>query len=157
MFQLGLEEIKKKPLYLGGFFIFFMFMHTILDWLNMPYQDMIRYYGVWLVVINIVMNVLMSILTAILLTLSVVHASLRGTETKGQNAGFLAMLFGVLTYGCTPCVISFFASIGISFGVMVLPFAGLPYKFIALLIIVAGLFFTRYEMNKPCPIPQKEA
>ncbi|MGE4378614.1 MAG: hypothetical protein AB7E16_01740, partial [Candidatus Izemoplasmatales bacterium] len=58
-----------------------------------------------------------------------------------------AGLFGLLTYGCTPCVIAFFSTIGISFAVAALPLAGLPYKLIALVLLIVGFFWLKYESN----------
>jgi hypothetical protein len=49
-------------------------------------------------------------------------------------------------------VIAFFASIGIAFSVIALPLAGLPYKFISLILILIGLFWIRKEIDKPCKV-----
>lgn len=137
-----------------GFFGFFLIIYTMLDGFNMSYAQMQMMYGSWLVSLNIGLNVLMAALTALLLNMSTANAALKaGKETKGSNLGFLSVLFGVLTYGCTPCVIAFFASLGIAFSVIALPFAGLPYKFVSLGLIVLGLIWTRHEIQtSACPI-----
>ena len=75
-----------------------------------------------------------------------------GKEVKGSNVSIFAVLFGMLTYGCTPCVISFFAAIGISFTVITLPWAGLPYKLISLLILIFGLWFSNKQQKKFCEV-----
>lgn len=152
MFKLGLKRLKSKKTSLILFFGFFLAINSTIDYLNMPYPQMLSKYGMVLVVANILVNIIMSGLVSLMLTLSIINVELKGSETKSQNFGFISVLFGVMTYGCTSCVIGFFAAIGVSYSVVALPYAGLPYKFISLLIVIAGLFFTRYEMNKPCKV-----
>jgi uncharacterized membrane protein YccF (DUF307 family) len=86
------------------------------------------------------------------MNLSTAMVELKGKEGKSSNFGFLSVLFGFLTYGCTSCVIAFFASVGIAFSVIILPLAGLPYKLISLLLILIGLFWMSKEIEKPCTI-----
>lgn len=130
-----------------GFFGFFLVIYTLLDDFNMSYGQMQNDYGTYLVIINVSLNLLMAGLTALLLTLSTANIALKGKDTKGSNLGFLSILFGVLTYGCTSCVIAFFASLGIAFSVVALPLAGLPYKFVSLALILIGLWWTKREIN----------
>ena len=119
----------------------------MIDFNNMKYSDMSQIYGFYLVLINILMNIIMALLSSFMLILSTANTSLKGKESTGSNLSFISILFGILTYGCTPCVIAFFASIGIAFSVLVLPLAGLPYKFISLFMIVIGLIWTYYEIE----------
>lgn len=150
-----LLKTKKYILQMIGFFAFFMVIYTMLDGFNMSYSLMSQTYGSVLVITNIMINIIMASLTALLLNLSTANAALKGgKETKGSNLGFVSVLFGVLTYGCTPCVIAFFGSLGIAFSVVALPFAGLPYKFISLFLIIIGLWWTRKEIETgSCPMP----
>lgn len=144
------ELLKSKKYILQGFafLVFFMVIYTMLDGFNMSYAQMQEIYGSGLVVTNISLNFLMAFLTALLLNMSTANAALKGgKDTKGSNLGFVSVLFGVLTYGCTPCVIAFFGSLGIAFSVIALPFAGLPYKFISLGLILVGLIWTRHEIR----------
>lgn len=152
MFKIGLEKLSTKRKQLLLFFLFFIGINTVVDYLNLPYIEMAAKYSWLLVAANILVNTIMSALTSIMLTLSIINVELKGSETKSQNLGFISVLFGILTYGCTSCVIGFFAAIGISYSVVALPFAGLPYKFLSLILIILGLVFTRYEMNKPCAV-----
>lgn len=152
MFELAIKELENKKKSLIFFFLFFMFINTLIDYLNLPYNQMYEKYGILLVSINIILNIIMSLLTSLMLTLSVINIKLKGSETKSSNLGFLSVLFSIMTYGCTSCVISFFAIFGISYSVALLPLAGLPYKFLSLTIIILGLLFTRYEINKPCKV-----
>lgn len=155
MFNLGLQRLSSKRSSLILFFVAFLGINTVIDYLNMTYVEMAAMYGVLLVIANIAINTIMSALISLMLTLSLINVELKGSETKSQNLGFISVLFGIMTYGCTSCVIGFFAAIGISYSVVALPLAGLPYKFLSLILVIAGLMFTRYEMNKPCTIKVK--
>ncbi|HAX03456.1 MAG: hypothetical protein A2Y45_00150 [Tenericutes bacterium GWC2_34_14] len=149
MFTEALKLQKTKKYIIQGtlFFIVFMLIYFIVDSLNMSYTEMQTTYGIGLVITNIFVNVLMSFLSAFLMNLSTAMASLKGKEGKAQSFGFFSVLFGILTYGCTSCVIAFFASVGIAFSVAVLPLAGLPYKLISVVLIIIGLIWIRHELN----------
>ncbi len=149
MFEEVLALVKTRKYLIRGlaFFVFFLVIYTMLDGFNMSYQQMRYEYGSFLVMTNIGLNLLMAGLTALLLSLSTANVELKGKDTKGSNLGFLSILFGVLTYGCTTCVITFFASIGIAFSVIALPLAGLPYKLLSLLLILVGLWWTKREIS----------
>lgn len=149
MYQEAFSLIKVRK-YMIQFILFtavFTVLYFLIDYLNMSYAQMMTEYGLYLVIINILLNVTMASLSGLLMHLSTAMVSMRGKQGKGTTLGFFSVLFGILTYGCTPCVIAFFASIGIAFSVIALPLAGLPYKFISLLLIVIGLFWIRHELN----------
>jgi len=141
MIKLALEMQKsKKFLFLNGlYFTLFLIIFFTLDYLNMPYSQMITTYGTYLVVINISLNFIMAFLTSLMMNLSSSMMILKGKEGKGSSFGFFSVLFGIMTYGCTTCVIAFFSTIGITLSVLALPFAGLPYKLISLALIFLGL------------------
>ena len=128
--------------------LFFLLIYTIIDGLNGGYPQMVSEYGIWLVGLNITTNLIMSFLSAIMMNLSTNLFHYTGKEGKGSWMPSISVLFGILTYGCTPCVIAFFASLGVAFSVAVLPFAGFPYKLISLVIVIAGLFFVYYEVSR---------
>jgi hypothetical protein len=95
----------------------------------------------------------MSLISMMMMGLTSAQFNFAGRESKGSNLSFFSILFGILTYGCTPCVIGFFAAVGISFSVAVLPLAGLPYKFISLLLIIAGLIWVIFSIkNTTCKV-----
>ena len=144
---LKLQKTKKYIIQGSLFFAVFMLIYFIVDSLNMSYAEMGDTYGIGLVITNIFINILMSFLSASLMNLSTAMASLKGKEGKAQSFGFFSVLFGILTYGCTSCVIAFFASVGIAFSVAVLPLAGLPYKLISVVLIIIGLVWIRRELN----------
>ena len=149
MFKTILTMQKEKKYVIQGIITLFVFLilYFVLDYLNMSYIEMIREYGILLVVINVFLNLIMAILSSFMWNVSTALVKLTGREGKGSMLSGLAYFFGLLTYGCTPCVISLFATIGITFSVAVLPLAGLPYKFLALLILCLGLIWLIYESN----------
>jgi len=155
MINAAFTQLKTKKLILQGllFFATFIVLYSMIDSLNLSYGAMAMTYGVGLVVLNIGLNLLMAFGSALMLNLSTVMAQLKGKESLGSNLSFLSVMFGILTYGCTPCVIAFFASIGIAFSVVALPYAGLPYKFISLILIGLGLVWTLWEIeNGKCKV-----
>ncbi len=132
----------------GIFFLLtFLFIYFIVDYLNMSYEDMALTYGVYLVVINIIVNIIMAILSTLLMNLSTAMVEIKGKESVASNLGFVSVLFGTLTYGCTGCVIAFFAAVGITFSVIALPLAGFPYKIISLVLILVGLFIVLRQIH----------
>lgn len=155
MINAAFTQLKTKKLILQGLLFFgtFIVLYSMIDSLNLSYTAMAMTYGVGLVVLNIGLNLMMAFGSALMLNLSTVMAQLKGKESLGSNLSFLSVLFGILTYGCTPCVIAFFASIGIAFSVVALPYAGLPYKFISLILIGIGLVWTLWEIeNGKCKV-----
>jgi hypothetical protein len=149
MFTLALDRLKSRTSILQGlgFMGIFILIYTVIDYNNLSYDEMAIIYGSYLVYTNIVLNVLMASLSSLLLLLSTANAELKGKESLGSNLSFISVLFGILTYGCTPCVIAFFASLGIAFSVIALPLAGLPYKFISIGLLLIGLIWTYYELQ----------
>ncbi len=151
-----LIRTKKSILQASLFFIVFLIIYTLIDRNNLSYTEMRNQYGNCLVYTNISLNIVMALLSSLMLILSTANATLKGKESIGSNLSFVSVLFGILTYGCTPCVIAFFGSIGIAFSVIALPLAGLPYKFISLLLIVIGLGWTYYEIKYgTCKVKQQ--
>ncbi len=155
MLKLAYQLLLKKKYVIQGIIIFILFMiiYTVVDFLNMPYAQMIDEYGFFLVALNIFTNIIMSLLSALLLNLSTAMLELKGKGGKAGNFGFLSVVFGMLTYGCTPCIIAFFASVGIAFSVIALPLAGFPYKLISVALLLIGLFWISKEIqNGKCKI-----
>jgi hypothetical protein len=148
-----LMQRTKKYFILNTIYIsVFLIIFFIIDKLNMSYKEMNDKYGLLLVITNIILNIIMAFATSLMMNLSSSMVALKGKESKGIIFGFISVLFGMLTYGCTPCVITFFATIGISFSVIALPLAGLPYKLISLLLIIIGLFIVIKNLKSGCKI-----
>lgn len=155
MLELALKmQLKRKYILQGTlFFILFIVIYTMVDRLNLTYKEMNEAFGLYLVIFNITLNIVMSFLSALLMNLSTAMVELKGKEGKASNFGAFSVLFGILTYGCTSCVIAFFASVGIAFSVIALPLAGFPYKIISLVLIFIGLFWITKEIqNGKCKI-----
>lgn len=144
--MIDLKVLNKKMIL--GYGIFFLVLYTMIDGLNLSYGEMAKDYGVWLVVINILINILMATMGGFMISLSDYVLNSKGIKTKGENMSFLSVVFGILTYGCTPCLISFFAVLGINFSVMALPFSGLPYKLISLVLMGLGIFIMYRELKR---------
>ena len=155
MIKIILSELKKKNylLIFTFFFLIFISIYTLIDSFNMRYQAMRVEYGLYLVVINIALNIVMASLSALMISMSIAFLRFSGRDHNSTLLSGVSVLFGILTYGCTPCVIAFFAVFGITFSVAVLPLAGLPYKLISLLIIIIGLIWLFYSIkNTKCKI-----
>ena len=144
------QQLETKKVQRDGilFFLFFLIIFTVVDYLNMSYAEMAQSYSTVLVGVNIGFNMIMATGSAFLMVLSSVMLKIKAIEPKGTNLGFLSVFFAILTYGCTPCVIALFANIGITFSVIALPFAGLPYKFMTLGLIVIGIAWSLYDINR---------
>lgn len=150
MLSLVLQK-QKTPKFIISFVIysiFFIVIYFLLDTLNGGYFDMERQYGAYLVYINIALNIVMSLMSAFMFNLSSALVDLTKKEGKGTFMTMFSVLFGVLTYGCTSCVIAFFAVVGITFSVAVLPLAGLPYKLISLALLILGFFWLLREIKR---------
>lgn len=143
----GLKERKYKIQALV-FFLLLMLIYFLLDYLNMPYPSMKSEYGIYLVLINILLNIIMAGFSSIL----IVASEMMVKATKASSLGFWAIIFGLFTYGCTTCLIALFTNIGIVLFVIVLPFAGLPYKLISLVLILLGMYLTLRQFKKGCKV-----
>ena len=159
MFDSILMMQKERKYIIQGsiFFVLFLGLYILLDQLNIGYAQMMKDYGVYLVIANMFLNIIMAFVSAFMWNVSSALVKLTGKEGKGSFLSGFAVLFGMLTYGCTPCVIAFFATIGITFAVAALPLAGLPYKLIALVLLLLGFLWLKYETNHvKCKINNKE-
>jgi len=149
VFQDILSMQKSKRYVIQGLIVFVVFLglYFVLDQFNIGYRAMLDDYGMYLVVLNVMVNVILAFISAVMWNISTALVSLTGKEGKGTFFSGFAYLFGLLTYGCTPCVIAFFSTIGITFAVAALPLAGFPYKLISIVLLVIGFFWLRYEAN----------
>jgi len=140
---------KQKKFIIQGLIVMSLFltMYFVLDGLNMDYSEMIGEYGIYLVIINILLNIFMAFTSAFMWNISSGLVKLTGKEGKGSFLSGIAYVFGLLTYGCTPCVIALFSTIGLTFSVAILPLAGLPYKFMAFGLLILGLIWLIHETN----------
>ncbi len=149
------KQLSQRILLLNFFyFVFFFGMYTLIDSFNMSYQDMALQYGDYLPIMNIMLNIIMALFSMAMMGLTSAQFDFSGRESQGSNMTFISVIFGILTYGCTPCVISFFSAIGIAFSVAVLPLAGLPYKLISLVLVILGLLWVMWSIQRTtCKVP----
>jgi hypothetical protein len=143
------KQKQKKYLWLNIIsFASFMTIYTMIDYFNIGYPNMLSQYGWFLVVGNIFLNIIMSLVSMLMLSFTSAQLDIIGKQSKAHNLSFLSVLFGILTYGCTPCIIAFFASIGIAYSVALLPLAGLPYKLVSLAIVILGFIWILFQINR---------
>ncbi|HHW79874.1 MAG TPA: hypothetical protein GX742_03605 [Acholeplasmataceae bacterium] len=164
MIKFAFKKLLEKKYIIQGiiFFLVFTFLYFTLDYLNVRElnKDNISPSTLW-IISNIFLNVIMSFLATLLLNLSNAMLELRISGDKGSNLGFFSIIFGILTYGCTSCVVTFFAAIGISFiPGAIFPFIdvgfGILYKFLSLVLILIGLAVVMYNIEYArCKIPKK--
>lgn len=146
-----IKDLNRKYFLIS--FVLFSILYFTLDYLNMGYSQMASEHGLWLVGVNILLNIVMASMSAFMISLSEHVLKEKGIKTKGDNISFLSVIFGILTYGCTPCVISFLSVFGISFSVAALPYQGLPYKLISLVLLALGIFIMFRELKrKSCKV-----
>lgn len=140
---------KTKKFIINGliFFVLFMILFTVVDHLNNSYSKMLSDFGAVVLITHIALNLIMSLLSAFMFNLSSALSILSSKEGKGSFFTAIAFLFGIVTYGCTPCVVAFFSVVGITLVVTVLPLAGLLYKVIALGILIVGLALLFIEIK----------
>jgi len=151
MLQLAFQKQKEKKFIFSfiGFSLVFMFIYFMLDYLSGGYQPMIDDYGVYLVVINVVLNIVMSLISALMFNLSTAYQDLTKKKSDATSyMPFISVILGFFTYGCTSCMISFLAVVGISFGVLMLPLHNLPYKLIGLLLLLIVFFIQTLIIKK---------
>jgi len=144
-------EAKKKNniLLLVGLFIFFLGLYTFLDFEgNTNYSVMTEAFGITIVLIHIIINVFIATLSSIMVGFSIINFRLTKVEPKGSNAiPLLTFIFGILTFGCTGCVVAFLAAVGIAFSPLVLPAGNLIWKLVALLFVIIGFVWIMHAIE----------
>ena len=140
---------QKYILYMIGLFIVFLGLYVFLDFEgNTNYTLMVQEFGVTIVSIHVVINIVIAVLTARMVLFSIINYNINKTEPVGSNAiPFLTWLFGLLTFGCTGCVVAFFSAVGIAFTPIILPNGNMLWKLLALLFVVLGYIWIMYSIN----------
>ena len=152
MIRFAFERLKTKKYIIQGliFFIIFFGLYLILDYLNVR-ELTDRPSNIW-IISNILLNIVMGLSSALLMNLSTVMVELKASGEGASNLGFFSVLFGILTYGCTSCVVIFLSAVGISFSPAIFPFInvlhGMLYKFLSLALIALGLTLVLYNIAK---------
>lgn len=145
------QEAKKRNniLLLIGLFILFFGLYTFLDFEgNTNYSVMTETFGITIVTIHILINISIATLSSIMVGFSIINYKLTKVDPKGSNAiPLLTFIFGLLTFGCTGCVVAFLSAVGIAFSPLVLPAGNLIWKLAALLFVIIGFVWIMYAIE----------
>lgn len=152
---------QKEQKFVALFALMWAFMYGLylfLDYLWYgSFAQMSAELSTGLIILHQITNLTVSFVVTVMLSFSQIQLSLTKTEPAGGNAiPFFSFIFGLLTFGCAPCVITFLGAIGIAFTPLVLPFGNLVWKLILLALMVFGLGFVLYRIqNTVCDIKPK--
>lgn len=144
------EQLKRKNILIFiGLFIVFFSLYVFLDFEgNENYSVMATDFGNLVVFTHVFINLIIGLLTATMVSFSLINYNLTKKEPVGSNAiPFLTFLFGLLTFGCTSCVVAFLAAVGIAFTPLVLPFGNLYWKIGALVFVILGFIWIMYSIE----------
>lgn len=152
-------QYPKNWILLPILFIFFFGLYVFLDFEgNTNYRLMTERFGLTIVGIHIVINIIIAALSSIMVTFAIINQRLTKVDPKGSNAiPFLTFLFGLLTFGCTGCVVAFFTSVGIAFTPIILPAGNMLWKVLALVFVIVGFVYVMYTIeHTKCKVKLKE-
>jgi hypothetical protein len=157
MLKIVINESKQTNniIMMSLLFVFFLFLYIFLDFEgNTNYNVMTQTYGLIITLTHIFINVLIALLSSIMVGFSIINQKLTSKEPIGSNAiPFLSFIFGLLTFGCTSCVVAFLSAIGISFTPILLPNGNLLWKLLAFLFVFLGFIWIMYSIeNTKCKI-----
>jgi len=160
MIALIKNELKhrKNWILLPILFLFFLGLYIFLDFEgNTNYRVMTDNFGIGIVSIHILINIIIAVLSSIMVTFAIINQRLTKIDPKGSNAiPFLTFIFGLLTFGCTGCVVAFFTSVGIAFTPIILPAGNMLWKVLALVFVIAGFIYVMYTIeHTKCKIKVK--
>lgn len=160
MLKLVLEKQKEvKNLWiLAGVLALVFTLYSSLDILQHgSFSAMVDNLGVPLLLVHAFINIIMASFSALMISLSQIKLNLTKSEPKGATGiPFLSFIFGLLTFGCAPCVVTFLAAIGISFTPIVFPNGNLLWKLILIGLLAAGFTYILYSIEKgTCKVKPK--
>lgn len=138
-------------------FVVFLALYIFLDFEgNTSYRLMTTNFGIGITILHILMNIVIATLSSIMVGFSIINYRLTKQEPVGSNAiPFLSFLFGVLTFGCTGCVVAFLSAIGIAFTPLILPNGNLLWKLVAMVFVILGFLWIMYSIeHTKCKIKQ---
>ncbi len=151
MLRLVLHEQKrpKNLMVLAVATVFLYGLYLFLDVLaNASVPTLIEEWGLGLFVLHQFLNLTMAVLAGLMISTSHINLRLNGSEPKGGTSiPFFSFIFGLLTFGCAPCVVAFLSAIGIAFTPIVLPFGNLPWKLLLLGLLAGGLAWIFYSIQ----------
>jgi hypothetical protein len=149
---------QKEPKFIQLFILMWAFMYGLYAFLDVLYygsfQEMLQTLSPGLVVIHQLTNLTIAFIVSVMLSFSQIQLILTKKEPLGGTSiPFFSFIFGLLTFGCAPCVITFLSVVGIAFTPIVLPFGNLVWKLILLSLMGLGVAFVlRRIQNTACTI-----
>ena len=145
------EQIKPSGLRLWGIAFLIIFgLYTFFDILAFgSYQSMVNELGTSITTVHLIINALLSLMTSFMVSMTQIKLRLTKSEPLGSTGiPTFSFVFGLLTFGCTPCVVGFLAAVGIAFTPIMLPNGNLLWKLILVLLITVGLIYILYSIEK---------
>lgn len=149
---------QKERKFIQLFFIMWAFMYALYAFLDVLYYGslnaMLDALTPGLVVVHQITNIIIAFVVTVMLSFSQIQLVLTKKEPLGGTSiPFFSFIFGLLTFGCAPCVITFLSVIGIAFTPIVLPFGNLVWKLVLLSLMGLGAAFVlRRIQNTACKI-----
>lgn len=149
---------QKERKFIQLFILMWAFMYGLYAFLDVLYygsfQEMLQTLSPGLVVIHQLTNLIIAFIVSVMLSFSQIQLILTKKEPLGGTSiPFFSFIFGLLTFGCAPCVITFLSVIGIAFTPIVLPFGNLVWKLILLSLMGLGVAFVlRRIQNTACTL-----
>lgn len=143
------KETKNIAILAGAFVVVFglYFFLDVLAHNNLT--TLINELGIPLLLVHQSLNIVLAGLTSVMISFSQINLSLTKKEPMGSNAiPFFSFIFGLLTFGCAPCVITFLAAVGIAFTPIVFPMGNLLWKVILLGLILLGFIWIMISIHK---------
>ncbi len=158
MLTLVLEKQKesKNIVILAAIFTFVYGLYLFLDWLaHGSWNAVFSELGTGLFLVHQGFNLVIALIAASMISLSQIKLNLTKSEPKGATSiPFFSFIFGLLTFGCAPCVVTFLGAVGIAFTPIVLPFGNLPWKIILLAMMLIGFIYIIRSIDKGTCTPK---
>lgn len=151
-------QTQKQSKYIALYVVFFAVMYGLYTFLDVLFHGsmtmMIDTLGVPLLVLHQLFNVFIALLVATMLSFSQIQLGLTKSEPAGGNAiPAFSFIFGLFTFGCAPCVVTFLGVFGIAFTPLILPFGNLLWKVVLLAFMGVGFFWVMHRIqNTTCKV-----
>jgi hypothetical protein len=151
-------EKQKERKFIQLFILMWAFVYGLYLFLDVLYYGsinaMVNSLSPGLIVVHQITNLVIAGIATVMLSFSQIQLVLTKKEPLGGNSiPFFSFIFGLLTFGCAPCVITFLSVIGIAFTPLVLPFGNLVWKLILLAFMGLGMAFViKRIQNTACKI-----
>ena len=140
-------KINKKTNFAILFFLF-LIIYTMLDMASHGgYVKMSSNIGILYTIAHIILNICISFVSALIGDM-MEPVKISFKNKPASSIPMLGVIFGVFTFGCTPCIIGFLAVIGISFVPPTLFGGNIILKVLTLIIVIIGYFINKQIVKK---------